>query len=144
MNSFDQKKASIIAQIDGTDEKNPDASPKGTIDEPIIPLIKLINSHSDMVTTSSCSGRVSVFLEGVKVKNDEEKLGGKGDGGKWLFITHDPNELNETGWWARAKNYVDDHDCSGPRRFLIYKFEAMVCRSRYPTTCYRALRLADE
>lgn len=126
MNAFDQKKASILAQIEATDEANPDASPKGTIDEPIIPLIRLINAHPDMVTTSSCSGRVSVFLEGVKLKNEEAKLGGKGDGGRWLFITHDPKELENSQWWHEAKQHTDDHDCSGPSRFVIYKFEAMI------------------
>lgn len=39
-----------------------DAKKRGEVDAPILPLLDLINSQRDMVTTSSCSGRV-VLLE---------------------------------------------------------------------------------
>lgn len=40
-----------------------------------------LNSHADYYTTSSCSGRVALFVEG----------GSDGSGGSpWLFVSHDP------------------------------------------------------
>jgi len=35
---------------------------EGKVDEGIIDLLRLINSHPDLVTTSSCSGRVQIIL----------------------------------------------------------------------------------
>ncbi|CAJ0767456.1 10568_t:CDS:2, partial [Entrophospora sp. SA101] len=32
-----------------------------SIDEPMLPLINLLNKHNDYVTTSSCSGRIAVY-----------------------------------------------------------------------------------
>lgn len=79
-------------------------------------LIDEINSQEGWVTTSSCAGRVSVYLDGEKGtqkssgvqaigdagENENEnrelsersedvsvKAGGKG-GGRWLFVSHDP------------------------------------------------------
>ncbi|ANB14524.1 Tyw3p [Sugiyamaella lignohabitans] len=147
-NPFDQKKRAILSQIESTDETHPDASPKGTLDVLLLPLIDVINSHSDYVTTSSCSGRVSVFLEGMKTASE---LGGKGDGGKWLFITHDPEELKSTDWWSLVtdhREHVSESDVSAGvssigngepakydgQRYVLYKFEAMIlhvkCRDR--------------
>lgn len=45
-----------------------DLSPKGTVDAGIRELIGEINAREGLVTTSSCAGRVSVFLEGKKKK----------------------------------------------------------------------------
>lgn len=125
--SFEQKKRHILSQISVTDEENPDASPKGTIDEAIVPLMDQINKHDDFVTTSSCSGRVSVFLEGTK---DPTKLGGKGLGGKWLYVTHSKCELSQSsgGWWDQVKAYKDPAP-SDETRYILYKFEPMVSGS---------------
>lgn len=41
-------------------------SPKGTVDAGIRELIDVINGVEGLVTTSSCAGRVSVFLEGSR------------------------------------------------------------------------------
>ncbi|KAF9197001.1 hypothetical protein BGZ50_002712 [Haplosporangium sp. Z 11] len=56
-----RKKAILIALNSDT----PDKSPKGYVDEPLLPLIILINNHKDYVTTSSCSGRICTYLEGI-------------------------------------------------------------------------------
>lgn len=78
-------------------------------------LIDEINAYPGLVTTSSCAGRVSVFLEGRRSKTSPEKddlagdgdgkqheeppaktskavpvPGGKGFGGRWLFVSHEP------------------------------------------------------
>lgn len=91
------------------DTEYDDLSPKGSVDEGIKELIGSINSEEGWVTTSSCAGRVSVFLEGKRNLNSNEygekreeeevlngegrkaaRIGGKGGGGKWLFCSHDP------------------------------------------------------
>ncbi|KAI4284890.1 MAG: hypothetical protein L6R38_001099, partial [Xanthoria sp. 2 TBL-2021] len=110
-----------------------------TLDTAIVPLIERLNALEGVVSTSSCAGRVSVFLEGRKkveiegrggrrdghcqeggdgdqveeevghhdgeVVNGEggggrvgEKRsvpGGKGLGGRWLFVSHGRIEMPE-------------------------------------------------
>ncbi|SMN20371.1 similar to Saccharomyces cerevisiae YGL050W TYW3 tRNA methyltransferase required for synthesis of wybutosine [Maudiozyma saulgeensis] len=133
-NAFDQKKASILDEINSP---QPDLSPKGSIDELCIPIMELINSHKDMVTTSSCSGRVSVFVEGTKHYNEEIKVGGKGQGGRWLFVSHD--ETNVVGWLDRLEqdsmaeniivnigNVEDVSKFDGSHRYILYKYEPFI------------------
>ncbi len=62
--SFARKKAHILEQLSVPESSYIDASPKGTIDVEIRDLIDTVNSYTGLVTTSSCSGRISVFLEG--------------------------------------------------------------------------------
>eukprot|EP00978_Attheya_sp_CCMP212_P009431 scaffold22312_cov48-Attheya_sp.AAC.2 len=38
-----------------------DKSPKGSVDEPIQPLVDLLNRHPHFATLSSCSGRIALF-----------------------------------------------------------------------------------
>lgn len=122
---FDKKKKEILKQIGETNDDHHDASPKGTLDTPLVPLIDKINEHKDMVTTSSCSGRVSVFLEGTKLSSKgTEKLGGKGAGGKWLYITHDPEFTKE--WWSKVKEHKEEYDQTSVKRYILYKFEPMI------------------
>lgn len=130
-NPFDQKKAVILA---GIESEKPDLSPKGNIDLLCIPIIDLINSHNDMVTTSSCSGRVSVFVEGTKFHKGKIKTGGKGEGGKWLFVTHDSKDV--TNWLDRIKGEnlkyfgpdenVELESVHEDTRLVLYKFEPFI------------------
>lgn len=124
-NSFDQKKKSILLEISTNVPDNLDASPKGTIDEFCIPIINVINSHKDMVTTSSCSGRVSVFLEGVKAA-DSTSIVSKGNHGHWLFVTHDPKDLDD--WYNSIPFKYDQHKfpTDSTSRSILYKFEALI------------------
>lgn len=62
--SFTRRKDAILEQLSVPDEDYTDLSPKGTIDAGIRDLIGEINALDGFVTTSSCAGRVSVFLEG--------------------------------------------------------------------------------
>lgn len=112
--SFILKKEKILAQLSVPDEEYTDASPKGSVDTGIRELIGQINAHPGLVTTSSCAGRVSVYLEGSKAAAGAKErpssadggedegaegnggrqaslAGGKG-GGEWLFVSHDPVE----------------------------------------------------
>ncbi|CAO3570325.1 unnamed protein product [Mortierella alpina] len=108
-----RKKAILIALNSDT----PDKSPKGYVDEPLLPLIVLINNHKDYVTTSSCSGRICTYLEGLdegeaqgagQDQHDEDEEDGvargydentslaaveaakRAKGGQWLYVSHDP------------------------------------------------------
>lgn len=127
---FDQKKKSILTEIGATDEITPDASPKGTIDDFCIPIIHLINSNKDMVTTSSCSGRVSVFLEGMKnIDQGEIKIGAKGNDGRWIFVTHDPKDLPD--WFSSVGlKYITDRNSyesiNVNTRYILFKFEPLI------------------
>ena len=97
------RKEKILQALSVPDEEYADLSPKGSVDEGIKDLINEINSIDGLVTTSSCAGRISVFLEGSKDEpegahpggTDDHSYhravpGGKGMGGRWLFISHDP------------------------------------------------------
>ena len=46
-----------------------DKSKKGSVDEPIVSLVEYLNQTKDYCTTSSCSGRFSIFCANY----DEEK-----------------------------------------------------------------------
>lgn len=112
---FTARKAAILELLERPDEEYTDASPKGAVDEGVRPLLDVINKLDGFVSTSSCAGRVAVFLEGRKgaaPPGDERSApldsdtpvsalapapastiasaGGKGGGGKWLFVSHDP------------------------------------------------------
>ncbi|RMZ81345.1 hypothetical protein DV738_g2142, partial [Chaetothyriales sp. CBS 135597] len=63
---FRSKKQKILAALAVPESEYSDNSPKGSVDEPIRELIDFINSHPGWCTTSSCSGRVAVFVEGPK------------------------------------------------------------------------------
>jgi tRNA wybutosine-synthesizing protein 3 len=52
--------------------------PTGSLDEPVVELVKYINESKDYYTTSSCSGRISVFVTNQ----------GKAKGGKWILVEH--------------------------------------------------------
>ncbi|KAF1812694.1 hypothetical protein P152DRAFT_507499 [Eremomyces bilateralis CBS 781.70] len=95
MGLFEQKKSLILQELDKPPNEYSDLSPKGSIDAEIRELISNINKSSGLVTTSSCSGRVSVFLEGRRTPSTADAgtvsnySGGKG-GGRWLFVSHCP------------------------------------------------------
>jgi len=105
------------------------------------------------VTTSSCAGRASVFLEGRKhrtkkgrKKDNGDDLenerpgegqaavpGGKGMGGRWLFISHEP--VRESGGYLSRifglepiKGSPRDVEGKEPNqlRFARFQFEPMV------------------
>lgn len=78
---FDKSKKAVLDKL-----YLPDKSKKGTVDKALIPLIDLINKHPDYYTTSSCSGRISVFTgHDVKIKSEA----------KWLFVSHEKVDFNE-------------------------------------------------
>lgn len=81
--SFARRKEAILAQLAVPDDEYTDLSPKGTVDAGIRDLIDEINGLDGLVTTSSCAGRVSVFLEGRRVG-----MGSSADEGSLLLPGH--------------------------------------------------------
>ena len=143
---FEVKKRKILEQLEAPDEKYQDLSPKGSIDEPIRSLIGNINNLNGLVTTSSCSGRISVYLEGRKKDFECTELaldsnspragpGGKGGGGSWLFISHFPIQSPQdvpvshfTSMFDLQNLNTEDKDIpSTDCRYIHLKFEPMVC-----------------
>ncbi|KAM5346769.1 hypothetical protein ACJ41O_009774 [Fusarium nematophilum] len=138
--AFVDKKKKILDQLSVPGAEYTDASPKGSVDEGIRDLIDEINQSSGFVTTSSCAGRVSVFLEGRRVAEADEGdeqvagVGGKGAGGTWLFVSHDPvpTDDDENKDWGRELGLEDSdtiQDVAGTikeRRLVHFKFEAMI------------------
>lgn len=148
--AFTAKKSAILKSLSTPDSSYTDLSPKGTVDEAIKDLIDRINTLEGVVTTSSCSGRVSVFLEGRKhhisrssENHDAENRisrggqapvpGGKGMGGQWLLISHehvseshgDPCGILGLEPMQGLPGDIDEKDPS-QLRFARFQFEPMV------------------
>ncbi|KAI9804919.1 MAG: hypothetical protein M1833_006222 [Piccolia ochrophora] len=122
---FKQKKQRITQELSRPQHLYEDRSPKGSIDQAILPLVGYINEQHGLVTTSSCAGRISVFLEGrktqpiatAKSKQDNASLGGMetaiatsqasngghSAGGRWLYVSHDAVEIPPS--WSAAETY---------------------------------------
>lgn len=156
-----QKKRKILDQLAVPASDYDDLSPKGSIDEGIRDLIDEINGIDGCVTTSSCAGRISVFVEGDKtrlethdVEDDGDQVengmddgdiqtragvGGKGGGGKWLYVSHSP--LNWRTHECKLAEFFGMHrrssglerglhtDDPGWERWVHFKFEPMVSLS---------------
>ena len=143
---FMSKKDKVLEDLSIPPELYTDLSPKGSIDVGIQDLINEINCMEGLVTTSSCAGRISVFLEGSKDEAYKEGLerlkgqpivpGGKGNGGRWLFVSHDPVQLLGDGDWEEGSimkllgmsSQKQPRKKTMPRtaRFIKFQFEPMV------------------
>lgn len=133
--AFVSKKAKILEQLNVPDESYTDLSPKGSVDVSIRDLIAEVNAVDGLVTTSSCGGRVSVFLEGIKREDGGRDgqvatPGGKGAGGAWLFVSHDPvkDGQEETEDWSKVFGFNESGEKgeSDRKRMIHFKFEPMV------------------
>ncbi|KAF5982566.1 DUF207 domain-containing protein [Fusarium bulbicola] len=138
--AFVERKKKILEQLAVPDREYSDASPKGSVDEGIRDLIDEINQQSGFVTTSSCAGRVSVFLEGRRVADTEGEdervagVGGKGAGGAWLFVSHDPVPDKGDGGtdWSSLFGLQESTEAQETigevkeRRLVHFKYEAMI------------------
>lgn len=81
MDYFDDTKKEMLSKL-----YKPDKSFKGTVDEDAIPIINEVNSKKNYYTTSSCSGRISLFFESPSGK--------KKDAG-WTFVKHGTASMDE-------------------------------------------------
>lgn len=155
---FSAKKAKILSHLSVPDAEYSDASPKGTVDEGIRDLIAQINCVDGFVTTSSCAGRVSVFVEGrktVEAGHDGQVagVGGKGAGGAWLLVSHQPvaSGPDDDGWIKSLQlNLGEDEAVAGSERsataehrLIHFKFEPMVRRACFGNQTNGAKNMAN-
>ncbi|AEE82410.1 Met-10+ like family protein / kelch repeat-containing protein [Arabidopsis thaliana] len=117
---FEKRKAATLASIRSSVT---DKSPKGFLDEPIIPLLETINHHPSYFTTSSCSGRISILSQPKPKSNDSTKK--KARGGSWLYITHDPadSDLVISLLFPSKSNQIDPIDQPSE---LVFRFEPLI------------------
>jgi tRNA(Phe) wybutosine-synthesizing methylase Tyw3 len=162
--SFLAKKRRILAQLALPASQYDDLSPKGSVDEGIRDLITEINELEGCVTTSSCAGRVSVFLEGSKTPSKEidgngegeqddggretkAGTGGKGGGGRWLFVSHDPVHVDEgvpnLAEFLGMERRDEDVEGRGMRRLVHFKFEPMVPNPSPPPYSMHAILMSN-
>ena len=143
--SFTRKKDRILAELSVPENEYLDKSPKGSVDEGIRELIDEINAHEGLVTTSSCAGRISVFLEGEREHDQPDHvavgsgqgprtaLGGKG-GGSFLFTSHEALDLGSvsTSWTEAFKlkrvpiEKLRSMHFSPDARMVRFSFEPMI------------------
>jgi len=79
---FARRKEQILATLD--------RSPKGSLDAPILDFLGWLNAQPNLVTTSSCSGRIAVFLGNADPSCAK--------GGKWLVSSHGPIDDSAIAW----------------------------------------------
>ena len=92
--TFDVQKKGVLSAVD--------LSRKGGIDSLIEDLIRDLNAHPDLVTLSSCSGRILIFREG---RTEDGKLIKKGC--QWIQVHHDP--VSPAGLWDEVLGQADLH-----------------------------------
>lgn len=139
---FNAKKQSILDALRKPAEDYTDLSPKGSLDQEIRDLVEEINRLPDYVTTSSCAGRVAVYLDGgtkaqasaaPEGESASASGGGKG-GGRWLFISHEPidkDSLSALGAVYGKFGFSRKAEIAFPPpetavRFVHLKFEPMI------------------
>ncbi|EPZ36521.1 hypothetical protein ROZALSC1DRAFT_29054 [Rozella allomycis CSF55] len=78
--------------------------------------MELINNSPYYNTTSSCSGRVSIFVEKSNLEN-----------GFWLFVSHDPLSENSLSYLFPDKKVDFVDSCTFEEvRWVYFKFEPFV------------------
>ena len=154
---FSGKKARILQQLSVPSSTYQDASPKGSVDEGIRALVDEINELDTLVTTSSCAGRIAVYLEGKRkgatvVETDAANAGagGKG-GGQWLYVSHDSvseetqNHDLTTLFGMSTANGISIPPLTQEIRWVRCKFEPMVGTAcLFPFRTYFGFPQADQ
>lgn len=130
MASFDDRKREVLEGL-ASDAK--DKSRAGGVDAPIASLINRINLHPQYFTTSSCSGRISIFSESAPddgAKNVECYTGkktSKKKGGDWVYVSHDP------GLESEVLKCVQEYITTMEDGLLVFRYEpfilAVECRT---------------
>lgn len=146
LQGFHSRKNQVVSSlVEFVDPERRDKSPKGFIDAPILDLMHVINQHPDYYTTSSCSGRVAVYCEGLEKDvdvNDPDAIEKTTKGGTWLYVSHDPILMpkDDLETWIvqllfgnQSDKVVFNNDRPSDilsRQLIYFKFEPLV-RSTY-------------
>jgi tRNA wybutosine-synthesizing protein 3 len=139
---FATQKTKFLQQLTAPDASDTNRSPEGSVDVGIRRLVDEINKIDTLATTSSCSGRVVVYLEGrsssLPRSNLDDDMGISGlaitaDGGsnKSLFVSHDPLPLSGKSPVAPMLGLSDHTNLGVPSsiegvRWVRCKFESLV------------------
>ncbi|GLI67648.1 hypothetical protein VaNZ11_011897, partial [Volvox africanus] len=110
LDAFQQRKAVALSELQADCG---DKSRKGSVDTPVADLVARINTHPAVYTTSSCSGRITVFGEPTAAG----RAGGK-KGGEWVYASHDPADSQE------VISAIHSRSVSGAR--LVLRFEPFI------------------
>ncbi len=116
--AFDEEKRRCLAALESGTR---DRSRKGGVDDAIEPLLAAINAQPAYYTTSSCAGRIDLFLEPASGKKHE---------GRWLFVSHEEADEEEV---REAMKGV-----AGTRGTLWFRMEGAILH-----VCCRDLAAAD-
>ncbi|KAI9709960.1 MAG: hypothetical protein M1820_003038 [Bogoriella megaspora] len=136
---FTNKKRQILAKLSRDEKEYTDKSPKGSVDEQIIDLVRGINVIEGLVTTSSCAGRISIYLESARQSQGQATT--SADRGRWTFSSHSP--LRNIEMWSHEQLAIlfgsrQQNDSTrkslhnlhpkalGNSRHILFKFEPMI------------------
>ena len=98
--AFDNAKTRVLKRLD--------KSLKGSIDTPMLPLVESINSTEDLVSTSCCSGRISLFA-------------GKKKTGGFVFCSHEAIHQ-----FSDIESKISDFLASNNPVSVNFKFEPLL------------------
>ena len=87
-----------LSDLNTSNENKYDKSPKGCIDGPVISIVDFLNSVQEFYTTSSCSGRISVYEHGLSRK-----------GINWLLVNHGTVTIDLI-WDAIINKGIEGHN----------------------------------
>eukprot|EP00927_Polykrikos_kofoidii_P022780 TRINITY_DN21162_c0_g2_i1.p1 TRINITY_DN21162_c0_g2~~TRINITY_DN21162_c0_g2_i1.p1 ORF type:complete len:826 (-),score=162.82 TRINITY_DN21162_c0_g2_i1:340-2817(-) len=131
---FLRRKAQILASLD--------RSPKGSLDAPILGLLAWVNAQASLVTTSSCSGRIAVFLGSSDPSSSK--------GGEWLLISHEIVGSGDDAWKAitdglrRQQGDESESRCSDTLGTFLLEPFLLHAECADATTAQRVLEVARE
>jgi tRNA wybutosine-synthesizing protein 3 len=104
----------------GIQQEYNDKSPKGKIDDAILPFMDIINVTA-YKTLSSCSGRIVLWLE----KRTLEQLHGQ-----WLFVSHDPVTFEDM--FSMHIEYISPRPLEPTWQCVSFKFEPFILHVESP------------
>jgi tRNA wybutosine-synthesizing protein 3 len=108
--SFDIAKRSLLDKL----QAGIDFSPKGSIDAPVVELVNFLNHLSDYVTTSSCSGRISVYRDENSTK-----------GIQWILVVHGVITVKQ------LKEAISSQDSAiAGKHFIVLKCEGFILHGK--------------
>ena len=122
--AFAEKKTKIMQSLNQPSEEYSDLSPKGSVDEGIRRLIDLINTN-----------------------DGGERSLGKGLGGRWLYVAHEPVHIDNAQISLREifslpeQSEIRSNASYSGRRLVTFQFEPMVTLSPAPDVAICRARL---
>ena len=113
-----------------------------------------VNGHDDRVTEDGDTGKKVLEEGGDDASRRKQKVvpGGKGMGGRWLYVSHEPLPEGVNGKEFLEMFGLGSNDCSQhtkapvpvrPLRLVRFQFEPMVCRYNITISTHPTRSLID-